>query len=514
MSGSGAALVSIPLRDGTQLSVTPAGIQLGERFFEVALIQDARQVSPEPETFALRVSGAGLVEFQPLLPGDGVRALDTLFHIRPDLRPAGFVGPSEDQRNPPPPYAPPYTPPYTPLPYGPAPVAGSPFPPPPPGYGASLPGAYPPPAGYGYAPPAPPRGFYGPSPNIRQGELTPYPRSFGETLSAIFQLYGKHLRSWLALGLWVVFLPGILLALVQVEIEFALGLNPFATTPIPQFAVGSNCLPVLSSALTRELTIVGAVTAGTLLVGLLISAWQNASFANAGREAVLNRPIPIAASMRRGARRLFPTLGASIAVILITLAALAPGIACFVFSLVGLAGSTSSNLCATQTLSAASTATPTVSAADSGLLLLNCLGLLLFLAGSIVALFLAVRLFLAPVIAATERAGVGTALSRSWRLTRGSWWRSFGVILVITIVVGATVLIFSALAGLPLVVAAIVAIPLGQWLIVPLQVLAYIVLLFDLRLRREGYGAVTQAPAAPVGAAPFSPPDGSPPAQD
>lgn len=498
MSGSGAALVSIPLRDGTQLSVTPAGIQLGAAFIELARIQDARQVAPDPETFALRAAGTGLVEFQPIRPGDGAIALEALFRMRPDLRPAGFIGPSEGHGYPLPPPPPS-------LPYPSAPGFPPPYPPPP--------GAYPP--DYGYAPAAAPRVMYAPSPNAQQGELTPYPRSFGELLSAIFQLYGKHFRKWLALGFWVILLPGLLIASAEVGVQMLLGVNPFVASPTAQaITIGSNCLPQIPAALTHDLVVGGAIAAGSIILSMLFSAWQTASFANAGREAILGRSVPIGASLNRGAQRLLPTLGTSIVVALALFAALVPGIVCYVISFAGLFGSASGNLCATQNISTSSASTSTVSSASSVYLLLSCAGFLLIAAGCIFSLFLAVRLIVAPVIAATERVGIGTALSKSWRLTYRSWWRCFGVIFVIGLVVVLFTLAFSALEAVPLVVVTIVAAPLAQWIISPLQELTYIVLLYDLRLRREGYAAITQQAApVPAGTTSYRPPYEPPPPQ-
>lgn len=498
MTGSGMAPVSIPLRDGTQLTVTPAGVQLGTRFFELASIQDARQVSPDPETFALRVAGAGLVEFQPIRPGDGNIALDALFRFRPDLRPAGFAGPSGLPAYPPPVYPPPYMS--------------------PPAYSAPV-GGYPPSAGYSYPPsPYPRSAYFGRSPNAQQGELTPYPRTFGELLSAVFQLYGKHIRKWLALGFWVILLPGILIALAQVGAEMLLGINPFGATPIPQtIPIGANCLPILPASAVHYLTIAGVVLAGSSIVSILFGAWQTASFANGGREAVLGRSVPIGVSLGRGARRLVPTLGTSIVVILAALAALAPGIVCVIISLAGggLAGSASAGPCASQEATTVSVSSTPVSSANSVYALLGCVGFLLLIAGVIFALFLTIRLAVAPVIAATERVGIGTAISRSWRLTYRSWWRCFGVILVITLVALLVSLTVSEIEAIPIAALFIVASPLAQWIVSPLQELTRIVLLYDLRLRREGYAAVTQAaaPPAPVGAVPYAPPFEPPPAQ-
>src|SRR5262249_24351849 len=191
MSGPGVLPVSIPLQDGTELRVDIDGISIYGRRYELERIQDARQVAPEPETIALRIARVGLLEFQPKRPGDGRIALEGLYRLRPDLRPAGFA-----------PFA---------MAPGDVPPAGPGYPSatytapgyPPPGY---PPLGYPPP-GYTAPPYAPP---FGRNPNSLGGELTPYPRRFGELLGAIFQLFGKHLPQWLALGLLVGVIPGVL----------------------------------------------------------------------------------------------------------------------------------------------------------------------------------------------------------------------------------------------------------------------------------------------------------------
>src|SRR5689334_5169624 len=140
MSGGAAPLIAIALRDGAILRVEAAGVRLGDRLYELGRIQDARQVAPDPETFALRVGGSGLVEFQPARAGDGALALDALFRLRPDLRPAGFEPPRAPAAGMFPPAVPPY---------GPAPLGGYP-PPPPAGYGM------PPAQGFPPYPPYPP----------------------------------------------------------------------------------------------------------------------------------------------------------------------------------------------------------------------------------------------------------------------------------------------------------------------------------------------------------------------
>ena len=86
--------MTIPLRDGTELRVAAGGVYAGETRYGLEQIQDARQVSPDPETIGLRVQGVGLVSLVPARAGDAAVALDTLYQLRPDLRPAGWVSPS------------------------------------------------------------------------------------------------------------------------------------------------------------------------------------------------------------------------------------------------------------------------------------------------------------------------------------------------------------------------------------------------------------------------------------
>ena len=62
-------------------------------------------------------------------------------------------------------------------------------------------------------------------------------------------------------------------------------------------------------------------------------------------------------------------------------------------------------------------------------------GVPLMLAGAAVALWLYVRLSLAPCALVLERTGIGTSLRRSAVLVKRDWWRVFGVLLL-TVVIG------------------------------------------------------------------------------
>ncbi|MBB2996602.1 glycerophosphoryl diester phosphodiesterase membrane domain-containing protein [Paeniglutamicibacter cryotolerans] len=81
------------------------------------------------------------------------------------------------------------------------------------------------------------------------------------------------------------------------------------------------------------------------------------------------------------------------------------------------------------------------------------LGGLVFTAG---ATFLSVRLLFAPAAIVAEAVGAFASLKRSWVLTRGSWWRLFGIVLLCGLVVGVAVSVLTT----PLSLAGGLAIPL------------------------------------------------------
>jgi len=466
MSGGGGAPVSIPLRDDTQLSVTPSGIQLGARFFDLANIQDARQVAPDPVTFALRVAGVGLVEFQPIHPGDGDIVLGALFRYRPDLRPAGFAGPTGAAGYPPPTPYPPTT-----------------------GY---------PPMGYapmGYPPPAAPRVMYGQSPNVQQGELTPYPRTFGELLGAIFQLYGKHFRKWLALGILVAIIPAFLGGVLQVAIYLAIGFNPWGSNadlfpPSTLQTTQPGTLPTLPIHFpgADQLKIIVIVAGVAFILSIFFGAWQIAALSIAAREAILRRGVRIGDSLSGGLGRLFPVLGTSILLGLISSASFIPAFAVIILL---------------------STFPNSVSAAT----LVACGDFLLLIGSVILVLFFAIRLGFAPYVAASDRLGPGTSLASSWRLTHGAWWRTFGIIFILYVVVIFASIVVGQIQIVSVAVSLLVATPILQALAAPLFALGWMVMWYDRRLRREGYAAVTQTGAAPAATGSFGPPYEPPAAQ-
>jgi hypothetical protein len=99
-------------------------------------------------------------------------------------------------------------------------------------------------------------------------------------------------------------------------------------------------------------------------------------------------------------------------------------------------------------IAVAAVGVPTLLAALTGSFALTILAVI---GGVVLAVWLWVGLSLAAPALMLERQGIGPAMRRSWKLVRGSWWRIFGILLLIqvlmTIVAGIIEFPVSILAG-------------------------------------------------------------------
>lgn len=111
------------------------------------------------------------------------------------------------------------------------------------------------------------------------------------------------------------------------------------------------------------------------------------------------------------------------------------------------------------------------------------LGIILVFIGIWAAIYFMVRwLFILPV-ALLEGFGPRTVLSRSSNLVRGSWWRVFGIALVVGIIVA---VVTAVLQTIP-----VVGTTLGGILSAPIGAITLTLLYFDLRVKKEGYSLET-----------------------
>jgi membrane-anchored glycerophosphoryl diester phosphodiesterase (GDPDase) len=96
-----------------------------------------------------------------------------------------------------------------------------------------------------------------------------------------------------------------------------------------------------------------------------------------------------------------------------------------------------------------------------------------------------------------EKSGLFAAMGRSWRLVQGRWWRTFFILLlmyvlnyVISLALGAFLYIGQILMTLllsPYLALAIYegAVVLVSALVIPVQLIAVVLIYFDLRVRKE-----------------------------
>lgn len=468
--------VTIALRDGSVLRIAPNGLHIADRFVELGRLQDARQVAPDPLTIAVRASGERqLIEFQPQQPQDGDVALETIYRLRPDLRPAGFVSPVAIPGSWPPPPPPPMpfgVPPYAPNgPYGPLP-----YPPPP--------GSYPPP-GYGPYGPPPPMYGYPPRPqDTSGGRFTPFPRDFGGILGAVFNLFGAHWRVLITLALLVTLVPGVLAGLAQVCFYLALGVDPWSGSPATTATLSSGGSTTVapfpfSDGIVQPVYL--WVAGGLALLTVLLRPLEITVLGIAARDAVFGRQVSAGRSLAVGLRRFFPVLGTSLVTTLIGLVIFLPSIALLVAALVSLPNA----------LDGSSDAGSTTAA------LLGCTGFLLLIPSVIFGIFVSIKLAVAPYITATEDLGPFKSIAKSWALTRGQWWHTFLPLLVVGILSSLITVPASFVQYISYAGAVVIAVPLVSALVAPLGVLAAVIILYDLRLRQEGYQTVAQQEAEP-----------------
>ncbi|MFP4435835.1 MAG: glycerophosphoryl diester phosphodiesterase membrane domain-containing protein [Chloroflexaceae bacterium] len=118
----------------------------------------------------------------------------------------------------------------------------------------------------------------------------------------------------------------------------------------------------------------------------------------------------------------------------------------------------------------------------------------------LITAFFIVRLMFFPQMIVLEKHGPLDGLSRSWQLVRGSFWRVLGTVLLISLLVQILVIIPGLISGG--VIGFVFSDPqdfaiqqslstlvgyITQILFLPISIIAYTLLYYDLRVRKEGY---------------------------
>jgi hypothetical protein len=261
------------------------------------------------------------------------------------------------------------------------------------------PAAAPPPGqpAYGQAPSdLPPYGQapYGYRPDMKPGVVPLRPLGLGELLDGAVGVLRRYPRPTLGLAAAV----AVVATLVNVALLLT-AFRPFVDVDTAA-AVESGNLEALEAALGGAavgglLTVVLALLASAVLTGILTAVVG---------KAVLGQPFSLGEAWAQVRPVLLRLVGVAF-----LLALLAGGLA-FVGVFLG------------------------VLVIALGGAALALVGVPLLLAGLLGAVYVYVRLSLAPCALVLERVGIGTSLRRSWLLVRGDWWRVFGISLLTIIV--------------------------------------------------------------------------------
>ena len=256
----------------------------------------------------------------------------------------------------------------------------------------------------------------------------PGPRGAGGIIVEMFRLYGRNIVAMVAIS-----------AIITVPLIVA-GLTAFG----PDFMglllgdTAEASMPSLSGTAFLGVAAYGAL----YTIGFLAAS---GAVAQAGAQGLVAGPVSIGRAYEVVLRRLPSMLGASIIV------GLAAGSPIGFGGLLGAGGGTTNYLLAVPAI--------------------------------FVGVYLAVRLMFAPLIALFEQAGPLTAIVRCWRLVSGLWLRTFGLLFIVALLLGAIQMPALWLATFAPGTDAF----LFALVLTPLTTLGNVLIYLDLRVRKDGY---------------------------
>ncbi len=354
---------------------------------------------------------------------------------------------------------PPYTayPAYPPPGYSAAPRYGAP-----PGYGG-VPG-YPPP-GYGTYPPYPPAG---PPPALKPGVIPLRPLGLSDIFNAAFSYIRVNPRATLGLTTIVVVVTQIIVLILTTAVPLGMYGEVDISRAEDESAAGlvAMFLSLVAAGLTSGLS--GVVLSGLLTVVV-------------GR-AVFGAHITIREAWDRMRGRLLALLGLTLleglgAVLLFTVTAVVIAVAATINAVLGVVA-----------------------------------GMIVVIGVIVAFVYLWTMLSFAPVLIVLERLPVLAAISRSFALVRGSFWRVFGIRILGTLVAGIVAFavgipftfsgqmlgVLAESVGAALAASALVAVggAIGQIVTAPFTAGVVVLLYTDRRIRAEAFDLVLQTGAA------------------
>ncbi|NYI06171.1 DUF7544 domain-containing protein [Allostreptomyces psammosilenae] len=299
-------------------------------------------------------------------------------------------------------------------------------------------------------------------PSPKPGIIPLRPLGVGEILDGTITAMRRHWRTVLGIS----FVVSVLSAGLQLAVMW-FGLRDFLAL--------STQDPTQTEDLDEVMGMLGGATAGALVavaVSLIATAIASGLLTVVISRAVLGRDTTIGEAWRDAAPQVFRLLGLTLLTSLITYGAFLVGM----LPTIGI---------------------PVALAAADAPVALTVITALVFGLGTVaVSVWLYVKLLLAVPALMLEKQGVGRALSRSWRLTRRSWWRLFGIFLLSYVLAG---IVAELIAVIPSLVGTIMLDPasfafmalqqaataLATAITMPIIAGVTVLLYVDQRIRRE-----------------------------
>jgi len=252
------------------------------------------------------------------------------------------------------------------------------------------------------------------------------PRNFGDIIGEAFRIYGRNFLKLLA----IVAIVEVILVVLGTILNFSLW------QPIYMYIMSGGNIEFLAPFIGTFIVmgiilLVSYIVAYPLMTGALVHAVS---------EQYLRQTLSIGQAYGFAWRRLLAMIGAGILAFLAVAGIIAICISVATFSWVGW-------IC--------------------------------IVIGIVAAVYLMIGWIFLWQAALLEGLGPIAALSRSWALVKGNWWRVFGIMLVVGLIAGA----ISAILGIIPVVGGII----GSILSIPIAITSATLLYYDLRVRKEGY---------------------------
>jgi hypothetical protein len=318
------------------------------------------------------------------------------------------------------------------------------------------------------------------------------PMAIGDILDAMFRVYRNNFLTFIGIAA----LAQLPIMLVQIVLQISLGrtflseltrITELLTRPRPSF--GDLALNSIAGYLLL-LIVLGIVQA------VVVQPLMNGALTNAAAKNYLAESTTIFNAYQLGSSRITALIVAGLLVGLIAAAIVVVFMAIYIAIVLALVASADrgngSGLAAFGTL-------------------FCVLGLIVLAIGA--GLYVGIRLlFVTQAIVIEEQSATG-ALGRSWELVRGSFWRTLGLCILFSLLI--QIIAFIPVSLLSSAITLAVGDPANplenfalvqvlnsvvsygaQILILPLQMIAFTLMYYDLRVRKEGYDLELRARAA------------------